>query len=411
MMQGARNGCGRLTAKIAAAVVAFVIVLVAVLAVERERPLILPRPTGPFAVGRTLYDWRDSTQIDALAPRPGTHRELLVWMWYPADATMRGNTEEYVPPVLQRHSSAQRTPWIFRLLTRQSSKVREQSVANAAVAAGSGPYPVLVMRGGASSPVANYSTLAEDLASHGYVVVGFDAPFRTSQVLFPDGRIADRSPANNPELVFGSADSARVINRLLDAWVSDIGFVLDRLQQLDAADPTSRFTGHLDLSRVGAFGHSLGGVEAAQFCDVDIRCKAAVDIDGALVGRVVRDTVRRPFMFLMSDHHKETDPESRHILGDIQAAYDRLPANGRLNVFIQGANHFTFSDDGALLKSGAVRLLLRAFGQLHIQGRRQLEVTAYVLRTFFAAALTPRPLAAPVAILSPAYPELRNATQ
>jgi hypothetical protein len=35
------------------------------------------------------------------------------------------------------------------------------------------------MRGGASAPVANYSTLAEDLASHGFVVVGFDAPYRT----------------------------------------------------------------------------------------------------------------------------------------------------------------------------------------------------------------------------------------
>jgi len=40
----------------------------------------------------------------------------------------------------------------------------------------------------------NYSTLAEDLASHGYVVVAFDAPYRTGQVVFPDGRVIARTP-------------------------------------------------------------------------------------------------------------------------------------------------------------------------------------------------------------------------
>jgi len=45
-----------------------------------------------------------------------------------------------------------------------------------------------------------YSTLAEDLASHGYVVVGFDAPYRTGVVVFPDGRVIRETPENNPEL-------------------------------------------------------------------------------------------------------------------------------------------------------------------------------------------------------------------
>ena len=36
----------------------------------------------------------------------------------------------------------------------------------------------------ASAGVVNSSTLAEDLASHGYVVVGFDAPYRTGFVAY-----------------------------------------------------------------------------------------------------------------------------------------------------------------------------------------------------------------------------------
>lgn len=44
--------------------------------------LSLPTPTGLFVVGRTIYDWIDDVHGDAMAPVPGTKRELLVWIWY-----------------------------------------------------------------------------------------------------------------------------------------------------------------------------------------------------------------------------------------------------------------------------------------------------------------------------------------
>jgi pimeloyl-ACP methyl ester carboxylesterase len=381
--------------------------LVTFLAIERSRPLTLPMPTGRFAVGRLIADWRDTTHADSLAPQLGTPRELLVWIWYPAAANLRSRTEPYAPASLTSHAGVDHTPAILRLVTRDPSKVREYSVPSAPVATDEHAYPVLVMRGGASAPVVNYSTLAEDLASHGFVVVGFDAPYRTSRVVFPDGRAFARLPSNNPELAFGSADSARLMNRLLDAWTSDIAFALDRLSRLNAADSSGRFTGRLDLSRVGVFGHSLGGVEAAQYCVVDVRCKAAVDVDGAPIGRIVHDTIRRPFMFLLSDHSRENDPESRRVLMEIRLLYDRAPVDRRRSVFIRGANHFTFSDDGALLKSGFVRLVLRLAGQLHIDGRRQLEATSYCLRTFFQTYLQSPSPRTPCATV-PSYPELQE---
>ncbi|HKV39628.1 MAG TPA: hypothetical protein VJX67_10470 [Blastocatellia bacterium] len=89
----------------------------------------------------------------------------------------------------------------------------------------------------------------------------------------------------------------------------------------------------------------------------------------------------------MSDHKNESGPESRQILANIQSIYDRVPVDSRLRIAIRGANHFTFSDDGALLKSHMVLGLLRVSGQLGIEGRRQLAVTAYCIRTFFDAYL------------------------
>ena len=230
-------------------------------------------------------------------------------------------------------------------------------------------------------------------------MVGFDAPYRTGIVVFPDGRVFTRTPENNPEI----ASSDR-IDKIFAAWTADIGFVLDRLEQLNAS---GKFAGRLDLTRVGVFGHSFGGAQALQFCRDDSRCKAGIDIDGAPIGSVIKTGVQTPFMFLLSDHGDfSSAAEDRQIMVNIQSIYDRLPPDGRLRIMIRGANHFTFSDDGALVKSRLVRGLLRMFGKLGIDGRRQLAVTAYCVRTFFDAYLE-NGKASRLNLSSPQYPEIR----
>src|SRR5256885_14740540 len=63
---------------------------------ERRTEITLPTPTGPFAVGRAIYDWTDDTKLDTLAPVPGTKRELLVWIWYPSAEIGRASCRERV---------------------------------------------------------------------------------------------------------------------------------------------------------------------------------------------------------------------------------------------------------------------------------------------------------------------------
>jgi predicted dienelactone hydrolase len=251
--------------------------------------------------------------------------------------------------------------------------------------------------------------LTEDLASHGYVVVGFDAPYRTFVVVFPDGRLANRVPQNNPELCAekSGAEQDECAAPLLNAWTRDASFVLDRLQALNTADGSSKFVGRLDMTKVGIFGDSFGGAAAAQFCQQDSRCTAGIDVDGALHGSVIHTGIERPFLILLSDHSKESAAETRPIKRDLQSFYDRLPAESRLYLAIRGANHFTFSDDGALLKSHFVRGIFRAFGILGMDGDRQIAVTAYCVRTFFDRYLKGEgssPLAFPLAV----YPEIER---
>src|SRR4029077_4720304 len=96
-------------------------------------------------------------------------------------------------------------------------------------------YPVIIMRPGGSALTTDFKTLAEDLASHGYVVVGFDAPYRSEVVVFPDGRVALRSPAANTDDLDVPGSQERFVKTILPMWSGDAQFVADQLERLNAA--------------------------------------------------------------------------------------------------------------------------------------------------------------------------------
>lgn len=379
------------------------------LAFERSSEAELPAPTGSFAVGRAIYDWRDEMTVDTLAPAPGTKREVLAWIWYPAVATPASTTDDYIPA--QMRAAVPPAGFPFSFVYRDKAKVHAHSIRDANLIASRQSFPVVILRGGLAAGVTSYTTLAEDLASHGYVVVGIDAPYRTGVVVFPDGRVIRRTDQNDLE-AYPDEEVPRVALKLLAGWTSDIGFALDRLAQLNASDPSGRFTGRLDLNRIGVFGHSFGGAQAAQFCHDDARCKAAIDIDGAPFGSVIQEGMQKPFMFLLSRTGPSggagdgsSDAEIRQVKADVQSIYDRLPPTTRSWIFLRGANHFLYSDDANMLASRIVLGGLRLFGILKIDGRRQLAVTTYCVHSFFDAHLKGAG-ASPLKLSSPIYPEL-----
>jgi dienelactone hydrolase len=371
---------------------------------EHKTSIALPAPTGQFAVGRATYIWVNNAQAEELAPSPGTKRELVVWIWYPSTAAQSAAAAEYLPApwrtALAQHSGV----LMSQLFTRDLSLVRAHSILAPAVSPEQRSYPVVIMRAGGGALTADFTTLAEDLASHGYIVVGFDAPYRTFAVVLTGQRVITRPPQYDPEnLPDDQAD--RLINRLLLMWTSDTKFIVSQLEQLNAADPSGKFTGRLDLERLGMFGHSFGGAQALQFCHDDARCKAGIDIDGAPYGSVVHEGLKQPFLFIFSDHSRElSDPASKKIGADFQSLYDRLP-HGRLLITIRGANHFSFSDQ-ILLKSQYILRLLRMMGFADLDGRRGLTITADYVHRFFDIYLK----GAPVGLLKsspPFYPEVQ----
>jgi hypothetical protein len=132
-------------------------VLLGSLWLEKRTETTVPSPTGTFAVGRAIYDWKDDATPDALAPVPGTRRELLVWIWYPSE-TQSAAADDYIPAQMRAAAARVRRPAtilgsLFGLLTRDVSKVHGHSVRNAVLSPQQRSYPVVIMRAGASAEV------------------------------------------------------------------------------------------------------------------------------------------------------------------------------------------------------------------------------------------------------------------
>lgn len=347
---------------------------VAFIEIRRHQALVLPQPSGPYAVGRMEYDWTDQSRVDPLAPHKGPKRELVVWAWYPASRVTGEHPAPYLPQKWGQLSSQQHA--LFGIPTAQSSdSIQTHSVDHAPLIPGTAHYPVLIFEPGLGSVPTQYTTLLEDLASHGYVTFAI-TPTYSSDVVFPDGRVVKATPAGKLDT---NANPQVASTQLVDLWSQDVIFVMDQLARLNAT-PGNVWSQRLDLTRLGVFGHSFGGAAAAQVCRLDARCKAGINLDGDLAGSVVQTGLTRPFMVIQHDMGSCSDSECHSFQHDIHAILRTVPTGESYHLSIKGTEHFNFTDDAV----HSVTLSLHLLGLLGpIDGTRGLQITrAYVLAFF-----------------------------
>jgi predicted dienelactone hydrolase len=128
---------------------------------------------------------------------------------------------------------------------------------------------VIVLSPGNGGNAEFYAAYAEDLASHGYAVVGLDHPHNVAAVALTDGAYAEFDPSQWPTT---SPAREKFFGRRMDERADDVSFALERLEQMNSE--SGPLKGGLDMEHVGIMGHSMGGITAAAACRQDSRLKA-----------------------------------------------------------------------------------------------------------------------------------------
>ncbi len=296
----------------------------------------LPAPTGLYKVGRTEFDWLDKSRPDP--DSPSKHRQIAVWIWYPASPKSGAETAEWMPGkwgelllpyyFRKRKSSAATLPELeAKLKECPINTIRTHAYPDAPNADDKQKrFSVLLFAPGFGALPFFNSSLIEDLASHGYVVAGTIPTYYTHYNVFVDGRVSD---------TFHSAGA----NGSLPVWTGDLSFTLNQLEELNS-DVASPFHGLLDFARIGALGHSFGGAACVQMAKDDPRVRAVVDLDGTLTGDVVESGLAKPFLIFDHPHPGETNYHRDDVvLRDAKPGY---------RLILAGSQH-SFSGDWGLL--------------------------------------------------------------
>ncbi|MFC7534408.1 alpha/beta hydrolase family protein [Actinoplanes sp. GCM10030250] len=263
--------------------------------------LELPAPTGPFRVGVTDLHLVDRSRADLWAPE--RRRELMVSLWYPA-AGRHGRPDQYVSAeesrlILERLGASELPPAVL-------SSVRTHARTGLDALPQHRGWPLVVLSPGFSFPRSSLTSLAEDLASRGYVVAGVDHTYEAAAVTFPDGRVTTC-------VVCDLVDADQVEPAQVTAGrVKDLSFVLDELTGPRAKDDPvgesrakeNRVKGiPIDTGRVIVAGHSLGGDAAGWTVLSDRRFDAGINMDGSF-HPAITSAVDRPVLLLgAGDEH------------------------------------------------------------------------------------------------------------
>ncbi|MFD8708412.1 acetylhydrolase [Kitasatospora sp. NPDC059648] len=290
--------------------------------------LTLPEPTGPHRVGTVALHLRDTSRPDPFAGA-GRYRELMASVWYPAG---RADELPLAPWMTDGAMKAYLDDFGFRLPV--SATPLTAARLGAPVHRTGHRLPVVVYSHGAHAHRAVNTTIVQELASHGYVVVTVDHTW-DAFTEFPDGRVLTPWIDGAPRL--GPRDFAADARFVLDCVE---GLAAGRNPDVDGKPLPEGLLGAPDPLDIGMFGWSKGGSATAAVMTADRRVRAGLAIDGPMQAIPVTD-LDRPFLMLTAEFGRDQNR-------DAVTFWDHL-RGWRLNIQADGVRHSSYSDASPLM--------------------------------------------------------------
>jgi len=338
----------------------------------------LPAPHGKYGVARIGYDWLDKSRPEPFSRVAGAHREIMVFVWYPVDRGLRKEAAEYLPGATiiakSTGSESMKNFWDDAWGLVLAGKIEADTSAAAPVAKGRERFPLIVFAPGLGVPSTAYTTLIEEVVSHGYIVASIEPTYEVPAVAFPDGRVLPYSEAATGRNQPPPPDETRekFLRRMhafdgphLDRWAEDIGFTVDQVTLLNhAGRKAAPFSGRVDLTNIAAWGHSFGGRAAPRACQLDHRIEACLNADGlGPDGPIFRyegtSLPSQPFMWMEVFHEPPSDEQlaqyqmtrkdwdknhQTQLTTDEQELNECPGGSYHVSINLPGIDHFSFTD-------------------------------------------------------------------
>ncbi|MCO6510307.1 MAG: dienelactone hydrolase family protein [Aridibacter famidurans] len=335
--------------------------------------------------GVRSFAWTDKSRTDTFYGKD-EYREVSVTVWYPAEAC-EGKQCEYAPLISDLDKALPKLNGVPEETIEKLRTLRSKSRAGLKVSKKRDKYPVLLFSPSLGGHTAFHTGLAEALADLGYVVVGVNHKFESWYIINEEGRVVPENHRFHDELKelripedITDDEYREKRGERLRILGEDLIFVLNKLGELNQPE----FDGRLELSSVGAFGHSVGGAAAMEAANLDKRITAVINFDGTPSGQVLREGIKQPFM--MIEDKKDLTQPGNQIQFDRRRDLCEKVAGDCYRVLIPGADHNSFSEFRVLMDVDdrkrepmvaileTTRLFVGTFFDKYLKGREDVSL-------------------------------------
>ncbi|RDW92357.1 hypothetical protein BP5796_01751 [Coleophoma crateriformis] len=330
-----------------------IVLVVLYLLLQVARALRLAAPSGSYSISTTPRQFTDTSRHDPIALQfynITTPRKLMTSIFYPQNNTKPACHTSYMPRKTAAFINAEYelAPGSLEKLTLPIACPSDKRHSRS-----SNPndlkFPLLIFSPAFGTSRLMYSSLASEIASYGFVVVTIDHPGDVDIVEFPDN-----STIISPFLsVTDEAGLIAFTNEAQNTRVADVSYVLDQLS-LPSTLQSLGLPCALKTSKVGIFGHSLGGSSALIAIQNDTRFEGAINMDGYIFGPppyyVPTEGTNKPFLLFGGEGDNRTCCGESGFVSSWGAFWNA--SNGyKLELELKEAQHYDFSDVPLILRT------------------------------------------------------------
>ena len=342
----------------------FVICWTLVSAIPYLFPLFeLPDTTGKYSVGTREWILKDTSRFEIYTSLPDDTRKFTAKIWYPGTPTPKGDFKRnpYMPNASTESKAFANLTGLPEFFLTHLRLIKTHSFVGSPLTDRLSVFPVILFSHGHAfyASARQNTSLMEELASHGFVVIALNHPYESLATVFPEmnemalldtaliheirGSVTRGPTRDSLVAIISKADAITakmaheellkcngLLARSVDIWQKDVAYVVSHVLE---NPPDAEFVGRLDTNNIGIVGMSLGGANAAVSCSESPQIKAGINMDGFVYGDAYTEGIAQPFTFMYSQRNIEMN----------RFLYRRMSGDTYV-MNIQGTEHTDFSE-------------------------------------------------------------------
>jgi predicted dienelactone hydrolase len=267
----------------------------------------LLKPTGQYHIGFKDVHWinynacpdfnfNEKNKKDFSRINTNCCHEIMARIYYPTRKLSNSGSLYYQPFIKSKKEEILNTiPDIDPKKINELDSIHSYSIHNASIVPGK--FPTLLFSPGFGYPAQAYENTITELVSHGYIVIGINTPFINPVALANSHIIEAASDFTEEEFE----------RQFVPLQAQDLLFTFNKIYELHHK---SALFSHIDLSKIGLLGHSIGArilADVAHEHPDYFKAAATLDIGFDETGNSLKQ-FGIPFMHIIAADRRTSPP-------------------------------------------------------------------------------------------------------